>query len=137
MEILGIGIAILVLYGQYKSHQTNGKRTAIKVLTIIETVITSIYILYGLLLALALVIVLSMANSAAAYSIDQYHILVIFYAVIFLIYCGLIALACVKGYKALHNSVWTTNAKQFTQTVEAIRNNTFTTAHTPQLQNVV
>ena len=112
MAVIGLGIPLLILYFQYKKLQTAGKRNVITVLTILQTVFTSIFLLSSLAVIVRIISAYIENGGVSGYNIIvRVGMAVMFiYTVICLAINVMGIISAVLGYKALSNKVWTANA---------------------------
>ena len=117
---IGLAIALLVLCGSYKDYPTLSKRTGIKAITVILTVLTGIKalaVLFGVIPSYY-----GTENSTFFPGLSVFSSMIFAVAIIY--YGGVIALsviACIKGYKCMSNNELTSAAYSEQQRVNAAR----------------
>ncbi len=117
---IGLAIALLVLCGSYKEYPAMSKRTGIKVITIILTVLTGIKaltVLFGVIPSYYGTEDNITYSGLSVFSSALYTLVVIYY--IGVITLGVIA--CIKGYKCMSNNELTAAAYSEQQRVNAAR----------------
>lgn len=117
---IGLAIALLVLCGSYKEYPALSKRTGIKVITIILTVLTGIKALTVLFGVIPMYYGTESDISSSGLSIFSS----VMYVFIVIYYGGVITLsviACIKGYKCMSNNELTSAAYSEQQRVNAAR----------------
>lgn len=120
MLYIGLAIALLVLCGSYKEYPALSKRTGIKVITIILTVLTGIKALtvfFGVIPSYYGSEDSITYSGLSVFSSALYTLTIIYY--IGTITLGVIA--CIKGYKCMNNSELTAAAYSEQQRVNAAR----------------
>lgn len=117
---IGLAIALLVLCGSYKDYPTLSKRTGIKAITVILTVLTGIKalaVLFGVIPSYY-----GTENSSFLPGLSVFSSMI--FAVTMIYYGGVITLsviACIKGYKCMSNNELTSAAYSEQQRVNAAR----------------
>lgn len=117
---IGLAIALLILCGSYKEYPALSKRTGIKVITIILTVLTGIKaltVLFGVIPSYY-----STESSIFFPGLSVFSSMA--FAVTLIYYSGVITLsviACIKGYKCMNDNELTAAAYSEQQRVNAAR----------------
>lgn len=118
---IGLAIAVLIVWSSYKGYPTLSKRTAIKVMTIILTVLVSLKILVLVGISSAYYDFAHSSESVYFFTSFAYGAAALYYGAVIVL--GIIA--CVLGYKAVINDEFTQSAlkEQQTRNTQVVRNN--------------
>lgn len=117
---IGLAIALLVLCGSYKDYPTLSKRTGIKAITVILTVLTgikAIAVLFGVIPSYYATESNSFFPGLSVFSSMAFAVTVIYYGGVI----TLSVIACIKGYKCMSNNELTSAAYSEQQRVNAAR----------------
>ena len=117
---IGLAIALLILCGSYKEYPAISKRTGIKVITIILTVLTGIKaltVLFGVIPAYYGTESDISNSGLSVFSSVMFALIVIYYGGVI----TLSVIACVKGYKCMNNNELAAAALCEQQRVNAAR----------------
>lgn len=117
---IGLAIALLVLCGSYKDYPTLSKRTGIKAITVILTVLTgikAIAVLFGVFPSYYATESSSFFPGLSVFSSMAFAVTVIYYGGVI----TLSVIACIKGYKCMSNNELTSAAYSEQQRVNAAR----------------
>lgn len=117
---IGLAIALLVLCGSYKDYPTLSKRTGIKAITVILTVLTGIRasaVLFGVIPSYYATKSSSFFPGLSVFSSMAFAVTVIYYGGVI----TLSVIACIKGYKCMSNNELTSAAYSEQQRVNAAR----------------
>lgn len=117
---IGLAIALLILCGSYKDYPTLSKRTGIKAITVILTVLTGIKalaVLFGVIPSYYGTESSSFLPGLSVFSSMIFAVTVIYYGGVI----TLSVIACIKGYKCMSNNELTSAAYSEQQRVNAAR----------------
>lgn len=120
MLSIGLAIAVLTVWSSYKGYPTLSKRTAIKVMTIILTVLISLKIIVLIGISSAYYDFVHSSGTVYFFTSFTYGAVALYYGAIVVL--GIIA--CVLGYKAVINDELTQSAlkEQHTRNTQVVRN---------------